>query len=427
MAKNTESANQKVQANDIPEVLDIDIPKGDDWLSAEELATLTPEILRERVIAIKSLAAERARSVELNRRPDPDVWAALRKSGIFYMFVPKVFGGLEMTVNDLIDVMSPLGEACASTCWCATFAIEHNVGLAKSYPFEQQKKIFDEFPYVITPGVTAPPGVAIPTEGGYIVNGHWQWGSAVMNSDWVTAMVIIANPDAPPADGPPDIRGALVPIRDVKVLDTWHMSGMCGTGSNDIVMENVFVPEALMGTSPMNKVLPYEHESPVCKVPFTNLLALTTMLPALGIARATLELATERAKERTIWGSSIRLMDKETTQNRLGRAATMIHSAEVLLHDSADMMMEAGRTGNPEFAVRTKIRSGIMIALDLCRDAVRSLVESSGASAHKLDCPMQRYLRDIQTIGNHALYDSDVLYEQRGRALLDLPQSDILT
>ena len=416
--------------NDGPGVLEIDFPKAGDWLSAEELATLTPEVLRERILAIKPLAAERARSVELNRRPDPEVWAALRKSGIFYMFVPKRFGGLEMTVNDLIDIMVPLGEACASTCWCATFVIEHNVGIIKSTPLERQKAIFAEFPYVSAPGVTVPPGIAVPVEGGYRVSARWEWGSGVMNSDWVLGLVIVQRPDAPP--GPPEMASVMIPAREVTVLDTWHVDGMCGTGSNDIAVDDLFVPEERLGASPLQPLLPnadgsFDHDSPVLRIPFTNLLALTTMLPALGIARATVEHATSLVPTRVVLGTETPYSQKETSQNRLGRAETMVRAAELALHDAAAQMMEAGRSGDADFGVRSAIRSQIMLALDLCRDAVRSLAESSGASAHRLDSPLQRYVRDIHVIGNHALYDSDVLYEQRGRAILGLPQSDVLT
>ena len=413
---------------DRPPRLEIDIPTGEDWLSAEELAFLTPETLRERVLAIKPLAAARARDVEIARRPDKEVWAALRKSGVFYMFVPKRFGGLEMTVNDLIDVMTPLGEACASTCWCATFAIEHNVGIIKSYPMARQAAIFDEYPYVTAPGVTVPPGMAVPVEGGYRITGRWEWGSAVMNSDWVLALILIVRPDEAP-----EMASVMMPAKDVTVLDTWHVAGMAGTGSHDIVAEDLFVPDDYVGASPLAPLLPnedgsFDHEMPVLRIPFTNLLALTTMLPALGVARAAVERATEMAPQRMVLGTEIRYSDRETMQNRLGRAETKVHSAEVMLQHAASRMMEVGRSGGEaDFELRTSIRSEIMLALELCRDAVRSLMEASGASGFRLDSPMQRYFRDIHVIGNHPLYDSDVLYEQRGRALLDLPQTDVLT
>jgi 3-hydroxy-9,10-secoandrosta-1,3,5(10)-triene-9,17-dione monooxygenase len=414
--------------NDDPAMLQIDIPAGDDWLSAEELATLTPSILRERMIALKPLIASRARSVELNRRPDPEVWAALRKSGIFYMFVPKVFGGLEMTTEDLVDVMLPVAEACASTCWCATFSIEHNLGFAKGYPLEVQKRVFEQFPYIVAPGVPGPPGRADKVEGGYIVNAHWKWGSGVMNADWILGGVLLFDPAK--ADAPPEIRNAMIPADRVKVPDSWHMSGMSGTGSNDIIAENVFVPEEFVAKSPVAEGVAGAagvHDTPLMRIPFQTLLAQTTMLPAVGAARAAVESAAERMSTRKVLGTETCYADKDSQQARIGEALTMVQSAEILLRDAARKVWAIGEKGTSEFAERAALRAQFLHILQLCKQATLSAVGMSGASAHGLDCPLQRNLRDILTMSNHALYDTDVVYEQHGRARLGLPGTDTLT
>lgn len=404
-----------------PRTLDIDIPRGDDWLSAEELASLTLSILRERVRALLPLIAERARSVELNRRPDPEVWAALRKTGIFYMFVQKKFGGLEMDPEALIDVVAPIAEACASTCWCATFVIEHNLGFAHGFPLETQKKVFKASPYMIAPGVQTPPGKAVPVEGGYRVSGHWKYGSGVMNCDWVLATVLIERPG-----NPPESAEALVRSQDVTVLDTWRMDGMAGTGSNDIVIKDLFVPDGFVSVGGLNpNAIAPAGSPPLLRIPFLSLLSFTTMLPALGAARAAVDFAKVRSASRAVPGANVRHADKETTQARIGKADAMVCSAEVMLRDAARRLLEIGRGGRNDFDVRSRIRAQIVLALDLCRDAVRSLMRIAGASAHQLDCPMQRYVRDVEVISNHALYDGDNAYEQSGRALLGLPPTGI--
>lgn len=411
------------ETGDIP-TLEIDIPRGDDWLSAEELASLTPAILRDRVKALQPLIAERARSVELNRRPDPEVWAALRKTGIFYMFLPKKYGGLEMEPEALIDILVPISEACASTGWCATFMIEHNLGFIAGYPHDTIENILKDFPYIIAAGVQAPPGTAIPVEGGYRVTGRWKSGSGIMNSDWVMASVLIPQPK-----GPPEMANALIRARDVAVLDTWHMDGMAGTGSNDVAVEDLFVPAEMiaLGNLGVNKNAAVEDAPPLLRLPFLSLLSFTTMLPALGCARAAVDYAKTKIATRTVYASTTRYLDKETTQARIGRADAMTRSAEALLRDAARRLIAFGRSGEASFEDRAGLRSQIMIALELCRDAVRSLIHSLGASAHQLDCPLQRYQRDVEVVGNHPLYDADIVFEQRGRAVLGLPQSDMLT
>ncbi len=426
------TAVEEAPTGTMPGTLQIDFPPGDDWLSAEELATLTPEVLRQRIVDIAPLAAERAISVEQNRRPDAEVWAELRKSGIFYMLMPKALGGLEMNLRDLLDVMTPLAEACASTCWCATFLIEHNVGIIKSYPLEMQKKIFGEFPYVSAPGVTAPPGIATKVEGGYRISGQYAWGSGVMNSDWVMGLAMVIDPDAPPADGPPTMIGVMVPATEVTVLDTWHMAGMAGTGSNDVVFDDVFVADEFVGRSPLEPLAKnedggYDHDTALLHVPFPSLLSLTTMLPVLGIAKAAVNFTVDNLPKRAVYGVFSPYAEKEAVQVRLGKAEAMVRTAEVALYDAADRIVESASNGQVDFASRSQLRAQIMAAVDLCRDAVRMLIDAAGASGFKLDSPMQRYFRDLHVIHNHPLYDSDMLYEQRGRALLGMDQTDFLT
>lgn len=413
-------------AQPTPRTLEIDFPPQDDWLSPQELASLTPAILRQRMLELKPLIASRARAVERARRPDPEVWRALRRSGIFYMFVPKRFGGLEMGVEDLIDVMIPVGEACASTCWCTTFVIEHNLGIARGFPEATQARLFKEFPYVTAPGAAAPTGTLTPTEGGYLLTGHWRWGSGIMNSDWVLVGAL-----KPRAEGePPEICSAILPSSKVTVLDTWYTDGMSGTGSNDFVIDKVFVPEAHVGPAPINPndlVGAGVHDGALFRIPFQTLLALTTMLPALGAARAALALALEKAGNRIITGSQARFAEKESHQIRLARADTLVRASELLLRDAARQMMAIGAASRAEFAARSQVRAQVMLVMSHCRDAIRIVADATGASAHHVDNPIQRALRDVQVISSHALYESELVYEQRGRALLGLPQTDILT
>ncbi|MCP2256019.1 Acyl-CoA dehydrogenase [Prauserella aidingensis] len=406
--------------------LTIDIPAGEDFLSREELDSLTPAILRQRLEALKPLIAERARSVEENRRPDPEVWAALRKTGVFYMFIPKALGGLEMTFEDLVDVILPVAEACASTAWATCFSIEHNLMFLRAFPAETVRRVYEKTPYIIAPGAQSPPATVRPVEGGYVIDAHWKWGSGVMNSDWVMGSGLLHK-----EDGPPETLLMLLPSRDVTVLDAWYMQGMAGTGSNDMVVKDYFIPDECVSSGPRGAggVGPIEPEfaSPLTDIPFNTVVALTTMLPALGAAREAVTLFQGRLEGRKVTGTSRAYRDREAQHIRLGKAETLVGAAEVLVRQASQAMWEAARAGSTGLEVRTPIRSRIMYALELCREAVSSLVLASGASVHALDCPMQRYLRDIHVISNHGLYDADLVYEQRGRILLGFEPSDIFS
>ena len=167
------------------------IPIERDYLSPDELSALSADELTRRTAALAPMIAAHAAEAEAIRRPVDCVWAALRRSGFFYQFVPAKFGGMETDIDSFIDAILPIAEACASTAWVAAFCAEHNWMLSH-FPEESQAEIWGgAFPYIIAPAVTAPPGKAVRTNGGFIVNGTWKWGTGVMHADWILASALL--------------------------------------------------------------------------------------------------------------------------------------------------------------------------------------------------------------------------------------------
>jgi alkylation response protein AidB-like acyl-CoA dehydrogenase len=401
------------------------IPQGGDWLSPQELAALTPEELVKRTKALRPMLATHSLEAEQLRRPVDSVWQKLRESGIFYHFVPKRYGGLEFGVDAFIDAMLPLAEGCSSTGWVASFCVEHNWMLAQ-FPEQAQDEIFGgDFPYVIAPGVTSPPGVLTPTEGGYRVTGRWKWGTGVMHADWILAAAV------DPKDNPAAPRFVVAPAADVAVLDTWRMDGMIATGSNDIVMDDVFVPAhrvldlALMrsGDSPGAQL----HGSSIYRMPMTPFLALAAAIPALGTAKASIDLFRAQLEKRVILGTTHAQSEKPAAQMRLAEAHVLVAAAEQLLRSAARETAALGeRRAGGDVNARIDLRAQIAFAVKLCRDAVRTVAEGAGAGAHALDNPLQRALRDIHVMASHVIYDLDTALELQGRAMIGLPPNSTL-
>jgi 3-hydroxy-9,10-secoandrosta-1,3,5(10)-triene-9,17-dione monooxygenase len=406
-----------------PPTIDIHFPAHNDWLSAEELAGLTPSILRDRMLALKPAIAARARETELARRPLEENWNALRKSGIFYHFVPKRYGGLEFGFEELLDIILPLGEACASTAWVAGFCMEHIYFLAH-FPVEAQDEIFKTHPYIIAPAVNAPPGKARRVAGGYSVTGRWSWASGVMNSDWIITMAMVEKPDD--SAGPPEMILVIFPSTDAIVYDVWHMSGMCGTGSNDFSVTDVFIPEHRTVSAGEfftgNGKGTLSHENPMYHVPLFIFSSLMTMIPALGAAREAVACYTARLKGRVVQATQIKMMDQPASQVRLSEAELLVHEAELLLRDVCRSMMDYVRRGDqtdPDW--RRRIRAQCTRSMALCNESINLIMHGAGASARALSNPLQRYQRDINTVLGHAIYDPDISNEAHGRGLLGLP------
>lgn len=401
------------------------IPRGDDFLPADELASLTPAGLIDRMRALKPLIASRAAAAEQARKPDDEVWAALRASGYFYIYVPRRFGGLEFDPDTYISATLEIAEACPSTAWTACFAAEHNWLIAQ-LPEATQAEVWRRTPYAIAPSCAFPPGTATPVEGGYRLSGRWKWGTVVMHADW-----LLLNALEPMPDGPPILRMMLLPAAAATILDTWHMAGMAATGSNDILVEDMFVPEDWQFP-----LLPVRsgrgngravHGPGFYGSPMLPNLCVTAAIPALGAARAAARLCAERLKVHVKPGLSGATVEKPAAQMRLARADLLARSAERTIRAAATENLRVGEIDEPDQTTeRIRLRAEVALAVQQCVEAVRTCCEAVGSSVYALDNPMQRFLRDVQVMQSHIVYDLDLATELHGRAMVGLPPNSKL-
>jgi alkylation response protein AidB-like acyl-CoA dehydrogenase len=403
----------------VPPQLAIEGPGEEGWLDAEERGALTPAGLVERAYAIQALVASHAEAAERARKPVTAAWDAIRATGCFYHFVPKRYGGLEFGVEAWVDAMLPIAEACASTGWVTAFNCEHNF-LAALFPEAAQDEFFAGERYIVAPGVSNPIGVAERAPGGYRVSGAYKFGSCVMHANWVLALAII------PGEDPPAPRWFALRAEEVRVLDTWYVDGMAGTGSNDIAFENAFVPEHRVltgedmrsGTSAGAAL----HSSHLFRMPAIPLLALATSIPAVGCARAAVRIQRDRmAAGRTTFASQTRQADKASAQVRLARAELLAQSAELCVRDAARRLEALGRDGDGKNApARLRLVAQLAQSSVHARAAVAAVMEGAGASAHFAGSPLQRIHRDLHVISSHLIHDHDTIAEQLGRQMLGL-------
>jgi len=389
-----------------------------DWLTSQELNALTPALLAARVDAIQSFIAEHAGETERLRRPADAVMEALRKTGIFYHFVPKRYGGFEYGLVDLVNEVLPIGEACTSTAWVTSFCIQHNF-LAAQLPIVGQDEIFGATPYTIAPGTGAPPAKVTQVEGGYRVSGLIKYASGIMHADWVQVVgALVSDSDKP------RMRFFMLPANEVKVLDTWYVDGLAGTGSNDILLENIFIPERrsvdfddlLAGRGFGAR----EYVNPLYRVPVDILLNISSSAPGIGAARGIVKHFRDLVIKKAVPGPDGRPIPKLTWQMRLAEAELASHTAEMLLRQAASDTEAAVVNSQVVSAEsRIRIRSRIAYAVDLARRAVRIISDGAGSSAHLLSSPIQRVMRDMNMLTSHRVYEKDSALELWGQVLTD--------
>jgi 3-hydroxy-9,10-secoandrosta-1,3,5(10)-triene-9,17-dione monooxygenase len=373
--------------------------------------------LIDRVKRVIPLIAENAVKAEQDRKPVDRVIRALEETGVFKSLVPKRYGGYELDTQSMIDIGIAVSEACTSTGWVATFYMEHNWMLAQ-FPEKTQDEIFGAQPYILAPASISPNGKAERVDGGFKITGRWAWGTGVMHADWAFLNGIVQGDK-------PEPRLFIVPVADIRIEDTWYCSGMQGTGSNDMVVTELFVPEArsesLIAMSLGRGSGVMANNSPRFKHPMVPLLSVAAACPAIGAAKVALASFQERLGGRAMYGTLTKQAERPSAQILLGNASVKIQAAEIILRKAAEQIDSWGYSEEicpPE--ERARLRLHIASAVHMCKEVVQELMKMSGAGAHMKSHAMQRVLRDINTLSCHTVFDMDTSGENYGRLVLGM-------
>ena len=369
--------------------------------------------LIESARSLAPLLAGQASESESLRRPTDEAIRALREAGIFDLLVPRCYGGMGLDLDTFLEVGLALGEGDASLAWVANFYIEHNWILCQ-FPKEFQEKLYANSSHILAPAMVAPTGRATPCEGGFRVNGRWNWATGAMHGSWVLVASLAG------AEGEIDPRFLALPVEEVTIDDVWFMDGMCGTGSNDVVIDDVFVPAAQTlslidlagGTAPGSKV----HSAPLYHTPMIPILTLAATMPALGQAKAVLRGYRERIVSRTQYLGARTHSEKDSAQIRLGEFDLVLTEAELLLRDVIREVMELRDSAPIE--TRARWMAAFARVVHQSRDVVQAVALASGGSAHKQGDPLQRATRDLNVLSTHVVFTLDDALMNYGRAQL---------
>jgi len=384
-----------------------------DAASAETLG-ITEEFVR--TLGTRAADAERRRQL-----PKETVEEAER-AGLFDLLVPRQFGGTEAPLTALLDPVRRMAHGCTSSAWTLAFYTLHSWMVAL-FSEEAQREAFRKRPF-LAPAPLAPTGRAVPKDDGYILDGRWSWATGVMNANWA-----LVSPVAVVADQPMPML-ALLPIEDIRIEDVWHTDGMCATGSNDVIVENVFVPahrtvrtsDVHSGESPGAAL----RASDTYRWPMVPALALVAAMPALGTAERITQLYAERLCERVLAFQGTKQKDKPAAQIRLSDANVRLLALRGLLADTTSTIDRILAAGDP-IGIDTRAQARLAAAhiVHESRSVIADVFEASGASVHFLNSPMQRGKRDVDVLAGHVIFDYDASREVAGAvaAGVDLPAS----
>ncbi|BBX07522.1 acyl-CoA dehydrogenase [Mycolicibacterium aichiense] len=370
---------------------------------------------------VARLARRAVEAEELRRLPDATI-ADYRTSGLARLLLPARYGGDQAPFPDILEPVRRMAHGCVSSAWTLGFYTLHNWMLAL-FGEQAQDEVFADGP-VLCPAPLAPTGRAVPVDGGVRLSGRWSWATGIMAADWVMVGALC---------GPDDGRYpalVLLPFDDVAVEDVWHTDGMRGTGSHDVLVNDVFVPEHRLvgvvdvygGTAPGAAL----HDASAYRWPMVPALSLLAAMPALGAAEAVADGFAARLGERVLAYSGVTQKQQPAAQIRLGDARVRLRALHGLLDDTVDLIegLVTDGTRIPR-TVRARTRVAAAHIVHESRAVVADLLESSGASAHFLHNPLQRAKRDIDVISGHVVFDYDVSRELAGALEIGAPVSPI--
>jgi 3-hydroxy-9,10-secoandrosta-1,3,5(10)-triene-9,17-dione monooxygenase len=354
---------------------------------------------------IVPVLGERAQKCEDARGLLPENEKLLHETGLFRYHQPKRFGGMELPFIAVVDIVAELARGCPSSAWNVGNLGCHHWILGYYEP-ETQHELWDANPDVlIASSIALAAGRGRKAPGGFEVSGRWPFSSGVDNSDWNMLAVTIYEDDKAV-----DWRLCLVPKSDYKVIDTWYAMGMVGTGSKDIEVKDVFVPERrALALARCRGGLDHPgaklNSGPLFRVPIVASAGHPLSATTLGTAEGAYEhvLSSFRTRVGTYTGAKV--SDFQAVQVKLARARCLIDSARTLMRESALMFQDHEKL---DLETKLRLRAQNAFAVSQSREAVETLWSFYGANAIYTRDPLQRYLRDVQAASQHFSFNFDI-------------------
>ena len=360
---------------------------------------------------LSSLIAQHRESSDRDRHISQSVYDKLADAGLFRLWLPKSLGGPELSPVEFLTVV----EAAAALDGSVGWIVGNGGGMSRAggyLPEAAARKVFADSPAFVASS-TAAVGKALPDNGGFRTSGKWFFASGAYHATWFMGLCASKNPDG--TDGP--IFCCYLPREKVTIHDTWHVSGLRGTGSYEFEVNNVFVPTEythdLVAPSPTQPGILYQ-------LPGISAFAWTVAVVPLGIARGAIDTFKEMATRKTRAGTAAVMCERELIQSMVGRMETLHAAARALLVNAMTDLMRAVSIGGRDLVqARVRLRTAAANAAETAVRIVDMLAAEAGAIAIFESCPLERAVRDVHAAAKHIAM-SPSIYATAGKIELGL-------
>ncbi|MET8996888.1 3-hydroxy-9,10-secoandrosta-1,3,5(10)-triene-9,17-dione monooxygenase oxygenase subunit [Amycolatopsis sp. Hca4] len=381
--------------------------------------------MSEQVIAgvrdLLPVLRDRAQDTEDARRVPEESVKALQEAGFFKLLQPKLHGGFEADPVSFYTAVKLIASACGSTGWVASILGVHPWHVAL-FDAQAQQEVWGEDQDVRISSSYAPMGKAEVVDGGYRLTGRWSFSSGSDHCTWV----LLGGP-AFSGGKPVDFCTYLLPIADYSIVDVWDTIGLRGTGSNDIVVEDVFVPQhralSFIATSKCRVPGQAVNPGPLYRLPYGSVHPTTITAPIIGMAQGAYDAHVEHQRKR-VRAAYAGEQSKEDpfAKVRIAEAASEIDAAWLQLTRNIEELYElAKREERLPVDLRLRVRRDQVRGTERAISAIDRLFENSGGRAIQRGTPIQRFWRDAHAGRVHAANDAERAYVMYGTGAFGLP------
>ena len=383
--------------------------------------------LISRARELSTVVGERAEQCEVLRRILPETHKDFLDAGFYKILQPARYGGFDLEFGIQTDLAAEIGRGCASSAWVLSVISCHSwmVGM---FPEQAQDDVWGDHPDAIISSsfLSMGPTSVKRTDGGYQLKGRWGFSSG---ADYCQAALLLVTI---PLDSGKSREPALllVPKSRYEVVDTWHATGLTGTGSNDLIIKEAFVPDHCVlrikdttgGPTPGSVI----NSGPNFKLPLFSVLPFNLVGAAFGAARGALDTIVVGLKEQSS-SAQVVLKNQQSVQLRVAQVTALIETAwNALQPIRYKINSDANQGIVPSIETKTKYRLVLGHSAKLCVEAMDQLFPLMGGRGLSVGNPVQRAWRDVHSVAQHVGLIWDIQASNFGLVKLGLPCTDPL-
>jgi len=377
--------------------------------------------LIESVKEIAPIVRAHSQEAEQERHLSSETVKAMIKAGLFRMFIPKSLGGLEVDPITCARVIEELSTVDSAAGWGLSNPVSYTHWCAR-LPDEGSVEMFGENPDVIIAGPFHPPLKALPADAGYRISGRAPLASNCREATWIAVTAMVMDGDQPKKNdvGEPEVRMIFLRAQDCEIIDTWNAMGMRGSGSDDIQVNDAYVPS----TRTLLMVADFEpgshYQGPLYRFPAMGIVCIAIAPLTLAIARSAIDEVKAVAQGKTPFAATKLLREKSFAQSAIAQAEAALRSGRSLLYATLEEAWKKALAGEKlSLEGRADLLLAATNASQSSARAVELMYSVSGATAIYKRSPLERHFRDMEVLKQHG-FASQSRWETVGQVYLGL-------